>query len=92
MLRFVYILTGIFFFLSFCSAQTPDSLGRVRYKYDFVVPDNGNFVAAIRAANNRKDKTKRFRIFVKSSMYRVKGEGNPSRLWRRGRNGPFRVR
>ena len=58
-------------------AQTPDSLGRVRYKYDFVVPDNGNFVAAIRAANNRADKSKRYRIFVKSSMYRIKGEGNP---------------
>ncbi len=85
MLRFVYILTGIFFFLSFCAAQTPDSLGRVRYKYDFVVPDNGNFVAAIRAANNRKDKTKRFRIFIKSSMYRIKGEGNPIKIVENGK-------
>ncbi len=39
------------------AAQAPDSLGRIRYKYDFVVPTNGNFVAAIHAANNRPDKT-----------------------------------
>lgn len=61
-------------------AQTPDSLGRIRYRYDFVVPDNGNFIAAVHAANNRADKSKRFRIFVKSSMYRIKGEGNPIKI------------
>lgn len=57
-------------------AQTADSLGRVRFKYDFIVPRDGNFVQAIHAANNRADKTKRFRIFIHSSMYRIKGEGN----------------
>lgn len=66
-------------------AQKPDSLGRVRYRYDFVVPDNGNFIDAIHAANRRKDKTKRFRIFIKSSMYRIKGEGNPIRIKENGR-------
>ncbi|MCR5044406.1 MAG: hypothetical protein K6A93_09785 [Bacteroidaceae bacterium] len=66
-------------------AQTPDSLGRIRYKYDFVVPDNGNFIAAVHAANNRADKSKRFRIFVKSSMYRIKGEGNPIKITENGK-------
>ena len=58
------------------SAQPPDSLGRIRFKYDFIVPTNGNFVDAIHAANNRPNKNKRYRIFVKSSMYRIKGDGN----------------
>lgn len=58
------------------SAQPPDSLGRIRFKYDFIVPTNGNFVDAIHAANNRLNKNKRYRIFVKSSMYRIKGDGN----------------
>lgn len=66
-------------------AQTPDSLGRIRYKYDFVVPTDGSFVAAIRAANNRPDKSKRYRIFVKSSMYRIKGEGNPITITENGK-------
>lgn len=66
-------------------AQTPDSLGRIRYKYDFIVPDNGNFVAAIKAANQRSDKSKRFRIFIKSSMYRIKGEGNPIKITENGK-------
>ena len=56
-------------------AQAPDSIGRIRFKYDFVVPTNGNFVDAIHAANNRPDKSKRYRIFIKSSMYRIKGDG-----------------
>lgn len=81
---------ALFLCLCFCClcsvvAQTPDSLGRIRYKYDFVVPDNGNFVAAIKAANNRIDKNKRFRIFIKSSMYRIKGEGNPIKITENGK-------
>ena len=47
-----------------------------KWKYDFIVPDNGHFVQAIHAANNRADKSKRFRIFIRSSNYRTKGEGN----------------
>ena len=66
-------------------SQTPDSLGRIRYKYDFVVPTDGNFVAAIHAANNRPDKSKRYRIFIKSSMYRIKGEGNPITITENGK-------
>src|SRR5574344_672697 len=71
--------------VSLVTAQTPDSLGRIRYKYDFIVPDNGNFISAIRAANSRADKKQRFRIFIKSSMYRVKGEGNPITITDKGR-------
>lgn len=66
-------------------AQQADSLGRVRFRYDFVVPTDGNFVAAIRAANSRADKGRRFRIFIKSSMYRVKGEGNPIKIVENGK-------
>lgn len=66
-------------------AQVPDSLGRIRYKYDFIVPTNGSFVDAIHAANRRPDKKKRFRIFIKSSMYRIKGEGNPIKITENGK-------
>ena len=66
-------------------AQQPDSLGRVRFRYDFVVPDQGGFVQAIHAANQRPDKKKRFRIFIKSSMYRIKGEGNPIKITEKGK-------
>ena len=45
-----------------------------RWLYDFVVPDNGSFVDAVHAANNRHDKKRRYRIFVKSSYYTVKGD------------------
>lgn len=47
-----------------------------KWKYDFIVPDNGSFVQAIHAANNRADKSKRFRIFVKPQYYRIKGDGD----------------
>ncbi len=47
-----------------------------RWTYDFIVPDNGNFVQAVQAANNRPDKTRRYRIFIRPSYYRIKGEGN----------------
>lgn len=38
---------------------------------DFIVPDDGDFRAAITAANDRADKTKRFRIFVKNGNYMI---------------------
>lgn len=83
-LLYIFIICCSFSFLQ-TKAQTPDSLGRIRYKYDFVVPTNGNFIDAIHAANNRKDKKKRFRIFIKSSMYRIKGEGNPIKITENGK-------
>ncbi len=38
---------------------------------DFIVPDDGDFRAAILAANGREDKTKRFRIFVRNGEYMI---------------------
>jgi len=42
-----------------------------KWTYDFIVPDNGNFASAIAAANNRANKQRRFRIFVRASNYRL---------------------
>ena len=42
-----------------------------KWMYDFIVPDNGTFRQAIHAANTRKDKAIRYRIFVKSGHYRM---------------------
>lgn len=39
--------------------------------YDFVVPDVGTLKAAIDAANNRADKSTRYRIFVKKGEYKM---------------------
>ncbi len=58
----------LFFFSLSSSAQ--------KWKYDFIVPDNGDFVQAIHAANKRPDKTKRFRIFLRAKYYRIKGDQN----------------
>ena len=33
-----------------------------KWNYDFIVPDDGNFMSAIYAANDRFDKEARFRI------------------------------
>ncbi len=81
------ILTFVFAFITLLTlkAQEPDSLGRIRFKYDFVVPRDGNYVQAIHAANRRPDKTKRFRIFMHSSMYRTKGEGKMIKITENGK-------
>ncbi|MDE5840822.1 MAG: Ig-like domain-containing protein, partial [Muribaculaceae bacterium] len=39
--------------------------------HDFIVPDDGDFRAAITAANNREDMAKRFRIFVRNGEYLI---------------------
>lgn len=39
--------------------------------FDFVVPDDGTFKEAIAVANNREDKTVRYRIFVKKGYYEL---------------------
>lgn len=39
--------------------------------YDFVVPTDGTLEAAIAAANNREDQTKRYRIFVMKGNYKL---------------------
>ena len=60
-----------------------------KWKYDFIVPDNGSFVQAINAANRRPDKNKRYRIFLKPSYYRIKGEGNTISCDENGKNVSF---
>ena len=63
MKRYVFLLIVFHVSLLTCYAQ--------KWKYDFIVPRDGNYQAAIRAANNRADKRKRFRIFIHSSNYRI---------------------
>ncbi|MBD5261391.1 MAG: pectin esterase [Bacteroides sp.] len=43
---------------------------------DFIVPDDGDFRAAIAAANAREDKAKRFRIFVRDGEYLIPMDKN----------------
>ena len=43
---------------------------------DFIVPDDGDFRAAIAAANSREDKAKRFRIFVRDGEYMIPMDEN----------------
>ena len=37
--------------------------------YDFIVPDDGTITEALNAANNRADKSVRFRVFIKDGNY-----------------------
>ena len=37
--------------------------------YDFIVPDNGTITEALAAANNRENKTARYRVFIKNGNY-----------------------
>lgn len=43
--------------------------------YDFVVPRDGTFRQAIEAANNRKDTTERYRIFIMQGNHVIPTEG-----------------
>ncbi len=43
---------------------------------DFIVPDDGDFRAAIEAANTREDKSKRYRIFVRDGEYLIPMDHN----------------
>lgn len=65
-----------------CSAQG-------KWTYDFIVPRDGGFVDAIHAANNRADKSKRFRIFIHPQYYRIKGDGNMISTVENGRRVEF---
>jgi len=64
------------YILSFLFLLCLPSIAQNKWTYDFIVPDQGTFVDAIHAANNRLDKSKRYRIFLRPSYYRVKGDGN----------------
>lgn len=70
---------------SFCV----DAVAQEKWKYDFIVPDNGGFVQAIHAANHRADKSKRFRIFIKPKYYRIKGDGDTIQTTENGRTVRF---
>lgn len=39
--------------------------------YDFIVPTDGDFKAALAAAAKRTDTSKRFRIFIKQGDYKI---------------------
>ena len=56
--------------IAWCSDSSA-IIAQGKWKYDFIVPTNGTFRQAIKAANERADKSKRFRIFVKSGHYRM---------------------
>lgn len=44
--------------------------------YDFIVPTDGDFKAALAAAANRTDTSKRFRIFIKQGDYKIPADEN----------------
>lgn len=44
--------------------------------YDFIVPTDGNFKAALAAAAKRTDTSKRFRIFIKQGDYKIPADEN----------------
>lgn len=58
------------FFLVSCSC-----FGQKEMRWDFVVPDDGGFREALKAANTRKDTLKRFCIFVRKGFYAIPCEG-----------------
>ncbi len=83
-----------FFLFSFFVSLAKSSVDWVvpvdeRWVYDFVVPDSGSFVDAVKAANARPDKMTRFRIFVKSGYYIVKGDGDSLRILENGKEISF---
>ncbi|MCR5312503.1 MAG: hypothetical protein K6E54_02435 [Bacteroidaceae bacterium] len=74
-------------FKSFAQTTPWDSLAYPnRWVYDFVVPDSGTFAEAIHAANTRVDKDKRYRIFVKSNYYLIKGDGDTIKTVEKGQD------
>lgn len=72
--------------LAAASALLPSGTRAQKWTYDFIVPDNGSFVQAVRAANTRADKARRYRIFVRASNYRVRGDGSPLTATEGGRS------
>lgn len=54
--------------ISFTTRNRPEV---TKAAIDFIVPDDGDFRAAITAANNRTDKDARYRILVKKGTYMI---------------------
>lgn len=65
------ILTTAFIFCA--SVMTMNA--QTKKLYDFVVPRDGSFRQALDKANNRKDTTERYRIFVMQGNYVIPTEG-----------------
>ena len=61
--------------LFLCLTMGLSATAQTKAMYDFVVPKDGTFREAIAAANNRKDKDARFRIFVLQGEYEIPTEG-----------------
>ena len=52
--------------ISFTTMQRPTI---AKGRYDFIVPDDGTITQALRAANSRADKNRRYRVFIKNGSY-----------------------
>ena len=61
---FIWIMYGLMIHIS------------AQVKYDFIVPDDGDVACAIRKANTRNDKDKRFYIFIRRGTYVLQGDGD----------------
>lgn len=57
--------------LSLTAALSLTAQKAERKMFDFIVPDDGGFKEAIKAANERKDTLKRFYILVRQGDYRI---------------------
>ena len=65
------IAISLFFSLTMGLSTT----AQTKAMYDFIVPKDGTLREAIAAANNRKDKDERFRIFILQGEYEIATEG-----------------
>lgn len=72
-----------FFLLVLCDAKAQ------KWSYDFIVPDDGTFMDAVHAANQRFDKHRRFRIFIKAGQHLSDGEGDTIRTTENGQEKRF---
>ena len=52
--------------ISFTTMQRPTI---AKGSYDFIVPEDGTITEALNSANNRADKTARYRVFIKNGNY-----------------------
>lgn len=58
------------------SFTTKEKPAVTKAMYDFIVPTDGDFKAALAAAAKRTDTSKRFRIFIKQGDYKIPADEN----------------
>lgn len=58
------------------SFTTKEKPAVTKAMYDFIVPTDGSFSAALAAAAKREDTSKRFRIFIKQGDYKIPANEN----------------